>query len=179
MSCLYTLVLYLDQIVLNIGLCFKRIDGFMCLCLTLGPYYKRTLYSASIFNCLVPTKRWLISVSLCGWPVSLWCFGFVETRPPKSKLECVAQYSLFGNVTSMHSVKLANAPRDALLLAFSNAKLSIVEYDPEVHTLKTISLHYFEEDEMKVCTYINTRFYLCTYFNTNTFFCFHLWSLYS
>lgn len=54
---------------------------------------------------------------------------------------------------SMQSVNLANAPRDALLLAFKDAKLSVVEYDPETHDLKTLSLHYFEEEEMKVCFY--------------------------
>jgi cleavage and polyadenylation specificity factor subunit 1 len=77
-------------------------------------------------------------------------FHFVETNPPKSRLECVAQYSLFGNIVSMQSVNLANSPRDALLLAFTDAKLSVVEYDPESHDLKTLSLHYFEEDDMKV-----------------------------
>lgn len=50
----------------------------------------------------------------------------------------------------MQSVNLANSPRDALLLAFKDAKLSVVEYDPESHDLKTLSLHYFEEDDMKV-----------------------------
>ncbi|EFA00240.2 cleavage and polyadenylation specificity factor subunit 1 isoform X2 [Tribolium castaneum] len=74
---------------------------------------------------------------------------FNETNPPKSKLECVAQYTLFGNIMSMQSVNLANSPRDALLLAFKDAKLSVVEYDPETHDLKTLSLHYFEEDDMK------------------------------
>ncbi|KAK9754601.1 Mono-functional DNA-alkylating methyl methanesulfonate N-term [Popillia japonica] len=72
-----------------------------------------------------------------------------DHRPPKSKLECVTQYTLFGNVMSIQSVNLTNSPRDALLLAFSDAKLSVVEYDPETHDLKTLSLHYFEEDEMK------------------------------
>lgn len=57
---------------------------------------------------------------------------------------------------SMQSVNLANAPRDALLLAFSDAKLSVVEYDPETHDLKTLSLHYFEEDDLKVSFIILT-----------------------
>lgn len=51
---------------------------------------------------------------------------------------------------SIQSVHLANNPRDALLLAFADAKLSVVEYDPETHDLKTLSLHYFEEEDMKV-----------------------------
>ncbi|KAK4873313.1 hypothetical protein RN001_015342 [Aquatica leii] len=74
---------------------------------------------------------------------------YTEMRPPKSKLECVGQYTVFGNVMSIQSVNLANGPRDAVLLAFSDAKLSIVEYDPDSHDLKTLSLHYFEEDDMK------------------------------
>lgn len=83
--------------------------------------------------------------------ISFFCVC-VETRPPKAKLECVSQYNLFGCVVSMQSINLANSPRDALLLAFSEAKLSIVEYDPESHDLKTLSLHYFEEEDMKVKT---------------------------
>ena len=74
-------------------------------------------------------------------------------NPPKSKLECVAQYVLFGNIMSMQTVNLANSPRDALLLAFKDAKLSVVEYDPETHDLRTLSLHYFEEEDMKVCSF--------------------------
>ncbi|XP_019876681.2 cleavage and polyadenylation specificity factor subunit 1 [Aethina tumida] len=74
---------------------------------------------------------------------------YSEFFPPKSKLECMAQYSVFGNIMSLQSVSLANSTRDALLLAFSDAKLSVVEYDPESHDLRTLSLHYFEEDDMK------------------------------
>lgn len=72
-----------------------------------------------------------------------------DIYPPKSKLECVAQFNVFGNVMSVESVNLANSPRDALLLAFSDAKLSVVEYDPETHDLKTLSLHYFEDEDIK------------------------------
>ncbi|KAJ8942078.1 hypothetical protein NQ318_004103 [Aromia moschata] len=74
---------------------------------------------------------------------------YSEFYPPKSKLECIAQYQLFGNIMSIETVSLANSQRDALLLAFSDAKLSVVEYDPENHELRTLSLHYFEEDDMK------------------------------
>uniref|UniRef100_A0A8C2IBV1 Cleavage and polyadenylation specificity factor subunit 1 n=1 Tax=Cyprinus carpio TaxID=7962 RepID=A0A8C2IBV1_CYPCA len=67
----------------------------------------------------------------------------------KEKLEQVASFSLFGNVMSMASVQLAGANRDALLLSFKDAKLSVVEYDPGTHDLKTLSLHYFEEPELR------------------------------
>ncbi|XP_076048497.1 cleavage and polyadenylation specificity factor subunit 1 [Oratosquilla oratoria] len=68
--------------------------------------------------------------------------------PPKVKLECMAMYTLHDNVMSMASVSL-NPMRDSLLLAFCDAKLSIVEYDPHHHTLKTVSLHYFEKEDIK------------------------------
>lgn len=75
------------------------------------------------------------------------------------KLECLAQFHLFGNIMSMQSVNLSSNPRDALLLSFSDAKLSLVEYDMETHDLRTLSLHYFEEEDMKVCIYYdNTQF---------------------
>ncbi|XP_018430492.1 PREDICTED: cleavage and polyadenylation specificity factor subunit 1, partial [Nanorana parkeri] len=67
----------------------------------------------------------------------------------KEKLELMATFSFFGNVMSMASVQLAGAKRDALLLSFKEAKLSVVEYDPEIHDLKTLSLHYFEEPELR------------------------------
>uniref|UniRef100_A0A8C1A8B5 Cleavage and polyadenylation specificity factor subunit 1 n=1 Tax=Cyprinus carpio carpio TaxID=630221 RepID=A0A8C1A8B5_CYPCA len=67
----------------------------------------------------------------------------------KEKLEQVASFSLFGNVMSLASVQLAAANRDALLLSFKDAKLSVVEYDPGTHDLKTLSLHYFEEPELR------------------------------
>lgn len=74
---------------------------------------------------------------------------YTEKRPPKMKLECLATYSLFGNVTSMQAVSLSGSARDSLLISFRDAKLSVVEYDPEAHDLRTLSLHYFEEEEMR------------------------------
>ncbi|CAL8295435.1 unnamed protein product [Merluccius merluccius] len=71
----------------------------------------------------------------------------VKTR--KEKLEQVASFSLFGNIMSMASVQLVGANRDALLLSFKDAKLSVVEYDPGTHDLKTLSLHFFEEPELR------------------------------
>ncbi|KAG7458164.1 hypothetical protein MATL_G00235230 [Megalops atlanticus] len=72
-----------------------------------------------------------------------------DVKSRKEKLEQVASFSLFGNVMSMASVQLVGASRDALLLSFKDAKLSVVEYDPGTHDLKTLSLHYFEEPELR------------------------------
>ncbi|WAR13668.1 CPSF1-like protein [Mya arenaria] len=72
-----------------------------------------------------------------------------EDSGVKQKLECLASFSLFGNVMSMKSVRLPGATRDALLLAFSDAKLSVVEYDPGMHDLQTTSLHHFEDTKLQ------------------------------
>lgn len=95
----------------------------------------------------------------------------------KMKLECMQSYQIFGNVASLQSVQLAGSQRDALLLSFQEAKvdpetgisiasqlfllcysfmfintkqLSVVEYDPGTHDLKTLSLHFFEDEDIKV-----------------------------
>lgn len=48
-----------------------------------------------------------------------------DTKSRKEKLEQVASFSLFGNVMSMASVQLVGASRDALLLSFKDAKVSL------------------------------------------------------
>ena len=72
-----------------------------------------------------------------------------DHRPPNMRLECLASYELFGNIMSLQSVSLNNSPRDALLISFQEAKLSVVQHDPDTFDLKTLSLHYFEEDDVK------------------------------
>ena len=73
-----------------------------------------------------------------------------DSNPPKMRLECVRSWRLNGCVQSLAKVRLANSPRDALLLSFLDAKLSVVEYDPETHDLKTVSLHIFEVREASI-----------------------------
>ncbi|KAL4709550.1 hypothetical protein ACJJTC_007281 [Scirpophaga incertulas] len=69
--------------------------------------------------------------------------------PPKMKLECLATYTLWGNVMSMQSVRYSSSGRDLLLVSFREAKLSVLQYDPMTNNLVTLSMHYFEEDDMK------------------------------
>lgn len=76
-------------------------------------------------------------------------FFLDESKPPKMKMECMGEYRFSGTLMAMESMPLSLA-RDALLLCFADAKLSIVEYDPETHDLRTISLHYFETDDLHV-----------------------------
>nr|XP_053638163.1 cleavage and polyadenylation specificity factor subunit 1-like [Cherax quadricarinatus] len=74
--------------------------------------------------------------------------GIIDNCPPKVKLECMATYKLHDNVATMASVSLSPL-RDSLLLGFRDAKLSLVEYDPYNHYLRTVSLHYFEKEDIR------------------------------
>ncbi|XP_077982143.1 cleavage and polyadenylation specificity factor subunit 1-like [Glandiceps talaboti] len=73
----------------------------------------------------------------------------IDIKSKKHKLEHLGSFSLFGTIMNMQSTRLAGSSRDALCLAFQDAKLSVVEYDPGTHDLKTLSLHYFEEEALK------------------------------
>uniref|UniRef100_A0A671UNK3 Cleavage and polyadenylation specificity factor subunit 1 n=1 Tax=Sparus aurata TaxID=8175 RepID=A0A671UNK3_SPAAU len=52
-------------------------------------------------------------------------------------------------IIGLHILTSLFPNRDALLLSFKDAKLSVVEYDPGTHDLKTLSLHFFEEPELR------------------------------
>lgn len=68
-----------------------------------------------------------------------------------TKLVLVAEFSLAGTVTGLARVKSHNTKSggEALLLAFRDAKLSVVEWDPENYTLYTTSIHYYEQEELQ------------------------------
>ncbi|KAL5021877.1 hypothetical protein ScPMuIL_001032 [Solemya velum] len=83
------------------------------------------------------------------WPSSDLVNEDKDKKTESKKLECLASFSLMGNVMSLKCVNLPGAHRDALFLSFSDAKLSVVEYDPATHDLQTTSLHYFEEPQLK------------------------------
>lgn len=57
-----------------------------------------------------------------------------DSKSRKEKLEQVASFSLFGNVMSMASVQLVGANRDALLLSFKDAKVTLFKTCTELLT---------------------------------------------
>lgn len=70
----------------------------------------------------------------------------------KYHFEYAQSFELNGVITSLDKIHLGNrhqSGRDALVMTFNDAKLSIVEYNPLNHDLKTISMHYFEEDSLR------------------------------
>ncbi|CAN9345534.1 unnamed protein product [Alternaria alternata] len=67
-----------------------------------------------------------------------------------AKLVLVGEFPLAGTVISLARVKALNTKSkgEALLVAFRDAKLSLVEWDPESYNLHTISIHYYENPDL-------------------------------
>lgn len=85
-----------------------------------------------------------------------------NNRTPKMRLECLNVYQLYGNVMSLQAVSLSGSLQDALLISFKDAKLSVLQHDPDTFQLKTLSLHFFEEDDLKV--FVKCLFSFFSYF---------------
>jgi cleavage and polyadenylation specificity factor subunit 1 len=71
-------------------------------------------------------------------------------RSSNTKLILIAEYALSGTVISMVSVKTLHSKSggESLLLGFKDAKLSLVEWDPERYGLSTVSIHYYEQEDI-------------------------------
>ncbi|CAL5868815.1 uncharacterized protein PFLUO_LOCUS3042 [Penicillium psychrofluorescens] len=67
-----------------------------------------------------------------------------------TKLVLEKEYPLPGTVTDLSRVKILNSKSggEAILLAVRNAKLSLIEWDPERQGISTISIHYYERDDL-------------------------------
>lgn len=67
-----------------------------------------------------------------------------------TKLVLEKEYALSGTVTNLSRVKTLNTKSggEAILLAVRNAKLSLIEWDPERYGISTISIHYYERDDL-------------------------------
>jgi cleavage and polyadenylation specificity factor subunit 1 len=82
--------------------------------------------------------------------------GKIESRVSRldqstdARLHLLAEHHLPGTVTGISRVKILNSKSggEAILFAFRNAKLSLVEWDPERYGISTISIHYYERDDL-------------------------------
>lgn len=63
-----------------------------------------------------------------------------------TKLLLVGEYPLSGTVSSLGRVKILNSKlgTEALLVAFRDAKISLVQWNQERNTISTVSIHYYE-----------------------------------
>ncbi|OAX83062.1 hypothetical protein ACJ72_02580 [Emergomyces africanus] len=75
-----------------------------------------------------------------------------KSRPHYSKLVLVAECALSGTITDLGRVKILNSKSggEAVLVATRNAKLSLIEWDPEKHQISTTSIHYYERDDVHI-----------------------------
>ncbi|KAF2482465.1 CPSF A subunit region-domain-containing protein [Neohortaea acidophila] len=67
-----------------------------------------------------------------------------------SRLVLIGEYPLAGTVTSLAAISgiSTKSGGHAILIAFRDAKLSLVEWDHENHRIATISIHYYEGDNV-------------------------------
>ena len=74
----------------------------------------------------------------------------LKERGQTTKLTLVAQYELSGTVIALARVKILKSKSggEALLVALRDAKLSLVEWDPERYAISTISIHYYEREDV-------------------------------
>lgn len=77
-------------------------------------------------------------------------FVYRLTGSPK-KFECLHTFTLWGNVCTMTPCRLnpSTSLKEALFLSFMDAKLSLIEFDTSLQDLKTLSMHYFEDELSK------------------------------
>lgn len=68
---------------------------------------------------------------------------FSVSKMPRYRCECQALHKCLHNSQELLLTSLC--------VCVSSHQLSVVEYDPGTHDLKTLSLHYFEEPELRVC----------------------------
>ncbi|KAF5020949.1 hypothetical protein F66182_7030 [Fusarium sp. NRRL 66182] len=71
-------------------------------------------------------------------------------RTSNTKLVLVAELPLAGTVTGLAKIKTTHSKvgGEALLLAYKAAKMCMAVWDPDKNTLETISIHYYEKEEL-------------------------------
>jgi len=72
-------------------------------------------------------------------------------RANTAKLVLVAEFPLPGTITGLARIKspMTTSGGDSLLIAFKDARLSLVEWDTQRQALSTVSIHYYEQDELQ------------------------------
>jgi len=77
--------------------------------------------------------------------------GFRADRTTNTKLVLVYETPLAGTVIGLSKIKTSTSRSgcESLLLAFRDAKLSLVEWDAERNALGTVSIHYYEQEELQ------------------------------
>ena len=74
-------------------------------------------------------------------------------RIQTSKLVLEAEYPISGTITSLARVKISTSisGAEALLIGLKDAKISLVAWDPTRHVIYTVSIHYYESENLQPC----------------------------
>ncbi|KAI9700512.1 MAG: mRNA cleavage and polyadenylation factor subunit [Bogoriella megaspora] len=75
----------------------------------------------------------------------------VQRVEARTKLVLVSEHPVSGVITSLARIKIhgSKSGGEALLVSFKDAKLSLLEWDSESHNLSTISVHYYEGEDLQ------------------------------
>jgi cleavage and polyadenylation specificity factor subunit 1 len=68
----------------------------------------------------------------------------------QTRLVLVAEYHLSGTITGLARIKALDTKTggEALLVQLRDAKMSLAQWDPETHAIDTISIHYYEGEDV-------------------------------
>ncbi|KAK3067592.1 mRNA cleavage and polyadenylation factor subunit, partial [Teratosphaeriaceae sp. CCFEE 6253] len=77
----------------------------------------------------------------------LQVFDVLPTPEENTRLSLLAEYPLSGTVTALRALTLSSGTH-ALLLATKDAKLSLLEWDAANHRISTISIHFYEGENV-------------------------------
>ncbi|KAL9597081.1 MAG: hypothetical protein Q9219_005364 [cf. Caloplaca sp. 3 TL-2023] len=72
-------------------------------------------------------------------------------KAPTTKLVLIAQYEVSGIITSLARIKILQSKSggETLLVSLRDAKVSLVEWDPERYSISTISIHLYEREDVQ------------------------------
>lgn len=81
-----------------------------------------------------------------------------ETLSERIRLVLLAEYPVAAAITSMAPVKIPGSLSggDALLISCKDAKMSLLEWDPENFRLGTLSIHYYDKAEILTSQHISS-----------------------
>lgn len=100
-------------------------------------------------NFISPTTKHLVVVKTS----LLQVFEVAGTAKRGFKLRLLDQFKLYGTVTALKKFRTAHSPDlDYILVATKAAKVSMVRWDHQTHSIATESLHYYEKS-IQAATY--------------------------
>ena len=75
-----------------------------------------------------------------------------ESADDRNTLVLIGEYTVSGTITALDTISALNTRSggDAVLIAFKDAKLSLVEWDPENYKISTVSIHYYEGENITI-----------------------------